>query len=683
LNRTRRVGFIIFLGLLVIAITCLGAILVVRQVTIERVSSVLSTIRDATMENLLLWFDEEKEEVNSWAVAPELVAQTEELLSVASSGASLRQSPAQGILKMILAPVTAEEHFQGFLIIAPDDIVLASSFPEEVGVQSSLISIIQSAVDDAFVSLPVSFTLLNSGGPVEQVSILAGAPVRNAQDEILAHLIFVIDPNGDFSQILQRGRLSGSGETYAINSDGVMVSASRFEDQLESAGIISEGEDSILNVRIFDPGVNLVRGETRAIPESQRTPTRMAQSALVRETGFDMNPYRDYRGVDVVGAWRWNDEYEFAIATESDWAEAFTNLIAARNGFIVLGALSALAMVGTVMITYTSEQREHLSQKRYEMTVEGAKEAIISFDAGNRITGWNREAEVMFGWTSHEALGSLDFLDKVVVPENRDFYRKRLKEIRRDKDYFGGVRQRREMDLLRLDGTRFPVDVFIVPFSIGGAEGYSAVIRDLSDIKAAQEEVRRSHEELELSYDATLRGWSQALDLRDNETEGHTQRVTQETLVLAKAMEVPEKERIHFYRGALLHDIGKIGVPDNVLLKPGPLTDEEWVIMKRHPSHAYEMLKGIPYLAPALTIPRYHHEKWDGTGYPYGLKGEDIPFAARMFSIVDVWDALSSDRPYRSAWDDSKVQDYIQQQSGKHFDPQVVLAFSRVRGWTD
>jgi PAS domain S-box-containing protein/putative nucleotidyltransferase with HDIG domain len=189
------------------------------------------------------------------------------------------------------------------------------------------------------------------------------------------------------------------------------------------------------------------------------------------------------------------------------------------------------------------------------------------------------------------------------------------------------------------------------------------------------ENLQRSNTELRLAYDATIEGWSRALDLRDKETEGHTLRVTDLTLRLADKMGLNDIEKLNLRRGALLHDIGKMGVPDGILLKPGPLTDDELEIMRQHPIYAYEMLKPIEYLRPALDIPYCHHEKWDGSGYPRGLKEETIPLPARIFAIVDVFDALTSDRPYRKAWSKEKVHDYIREQSSKHFDPQVVNVF--------
>lgn len=187
--------------------------------------------------------------------------------------------------------------------------------------------------------------------------------------------------------------------------------------------------------------------------------------------------------------------------------------------------------------------------------------------------------------------------------------------------------------------------------------------------------IEEAHRQLLTAYEATIEGWSRAMDLRDKETEGHTQRVTDLTVRLATAMGMSDEQLVHLRRGALLHDMGKLGIPDQILLKPGKLTTEEWVIMRKHPQYAYEMLEKIPYLQPALDIPYCHHEKWDGTGYPRGLKGEEIPLAARLFAVVDVWDALSSDRTYRPAWEKEKVVAFIQEQSGKHFDPQVIEVF--------
>jgi PAS domain S-box-containing protein len=189
------------------------------------------------------------------------------------------------------------------------------------------------------------------------------------------------------------------------------------------------------------------------------------------------------------------------------------------------------------------------------------------------------------------------------------------------------------------------------------------------------DQVQRSNLELTHAYDATIEGWSRALDLRDRETEGHTRRVTESSEQLARLMGLSAVELEHLRRGALLHDIGKMGIPDRILLKPGRLDAEEWAVMRLHPTYAYEWLSPIGYLAPSLDIPYCHHEKWNGSGYPRGLGGADIPLAARIFTIVDVWDALTSDRPYRKAWPKAQVRRYVREQTNTQFDPKVVEAF--------
>jgi PAS domain S-box-containing protein len=206
--------------------------------------------------------------------------------------------------------------------------------------------------------------------------------------------------------------------------------------------------------------------------------------------------------------------------------------------------------------------------------------------------------------------------------------------------------------------------------------GQVAIAIDNSQLFA---NLQRSNLELSMAYDATIEGWSRALDMRDSLTEGHTKRVTDIAMLLARTMGMGEADLVHMRRGIMLHDMGKMGIPDTILLKPGPLNEEEWKVMRMHPQYAYEMLAPISYLRPALDIPGSHHEKWDGTGYPRGLKGEQIPLAARIFTVVDVYDALTSDRPYRKAWTKEHAIEYILDEKGKFFDPRVVDIFMSLR----
>lgn len=204
-------------------------------------------------------------------------------------------------------------------------------------------------------------------------------------------------------------------------------------------------------------------------------------------------------------------------------------------------------------------------------------------------------------------------------------------------------------------------------------------------LAAQQKQLEQMVIELENAYDATIEGWVRALDLRDHETEGHSVRVAEMTVRLAQRMGIEKPELTHVRRGAVLHDVGKLGVPDSILLKPGKLTEEERSVINLHPQYAYDMLYPIEYLRPAIGIPLCHHEKWDGTGYPRGLKGTDIPTESRIFLVIDVYDALRYDRPYRKGWSEEECLRYVAGQAGKHFDPDVAREFIIMRieenGW--
>lgn len=188
--------------------------------------------------------------------------------------------------------------------------------------------------------------------------------------------------------------------------------------------------------------------------------------------------------------------------------------------------------------------------------------------------------------------------------------------------------------------------------------------------------LEQARKDIQVAYEATLEGLSRALEIRDQETEGHTRRVAELARRFGRRLRLNDKQLDDLWRGAILHDIGKIGVPDSILNKPGPLTEDEWVVMRKHAEYGFHILRDVPFLKNSLEVPHYHHEKWDGSGYPIGLKGEEIPLAARLFAILDVWDALTSDRPYRKAWSREKALAHIREQAGKHFEPRLVELFS-------
>ena len=232
-----------------------------------------------------------------------------------------------------------------------------------------------------------------------------------------------------------------------------------------------------------------------------------------------------------------------------------------------------------------------------------------------------------------------------------------------------------ELELWHMNGNRIVVKVSFSQSPFIGKETIQLSIQDIREQKQIEDQMARATFELEQAYRSTLEGWALALDKRDHETGDHSKHVTDKTVELALAMGVNLEEIVHIRHGALLHDIGKMAIPDRILHKPGPLNDEEWLEMRKHPEYARDMLLPIDYLQPAITIPYNHHERWDGSGYPNKLKGKEIPFVARIFAVVDVYDALSSDRPYRNRWPETKVLDYIQDNADVLFDPKVVQVF--------
>lgn len=339
-----------------------------------------------------------------------------------------------------------------------------------------------------------------------------------------------------------------------------------------------------------------------------------------------------------------------------------------------------------------------------------SQEGIIVIDQQGTVLEWNQAAEVIFGYTRDQTVGRL--LADLVIPT-------RLREqhdhgmVRYRKTGEGPVLHRHtELSALRADGREIPIELMVVPApkKPGKPLRFTGYVRDITakqQARAALQQVYddlirtnqtlrneasqraqaeaavanlnqsllHANQELTRAYDTTIEGWARALDMRDKETEGHSRRVTEVAVRLARCLDMCPHEQIHLRRGALLHDIGKMGIPDHILHKPGPLDEAEWEIMRRHPAYARDMLMPIDFLRPALDVPYCHHEKWDGTGYPRGLKGEEIPLAARIFSIVDVWDALCSNRPYRPAWTEEQVNQYIAEQAGYAFDPLVVRMF--------
>lgn len=310
------------------------------------------------------------------------------------------------------------------------------------------------------------------------------------------------------------------------------------------------------------------------------------------------------------------------------------------------------------------------SEAQFRLLAENASDMIARISTNGRLLYVSPACEAILGYTPEELTGRDSF--KLIHNDDHLIVRKLFNGHTSDATYTIAHRA------LHKDGHFVWLESStraILDRKTGSILEVQTASRDITERKKSEQALQEAHNDLQEAYEETIEGWVRALDLRDRETEGHTQRVTELTLKVAATLGFSDEELSHIKRGALLHDMGKMAIPDEILQKPGPLNEVEWEKMRCHPMYAYEMLSPIKYLNPALEIPFYHHERWDGSGYPRGLKGEEIPLAARLFAIIDVWDALSSDRPYRKKLPRSEVIDYLREKSGQLFDPKLVNVF--------
>ncbi len=336
------------------------------------------------------------------------------------------------------------------------------------------------------------------------------------------------------------------------------------------------------------------------------------------------------------------------------------------------GVAHIVSVTRDVTAAKEAEKALQRSELRYRSMVEWSPNAIVIHRHG-LINYVNRAAITLLGAPSAQAVLGTPFLDRV-HPDSRPFALARWNGI-----MVNGVSvPMMEQKLLKVDGTSIDVEVQSTSFVFDGEPSLHTAITDITERKQAEVVLRQTALDLQQAYNAIIESLSRALDQRDHDTEGHTLRVANVFERLARAYGVSGVELVHMQRGALLHDIGKVGIPDSILLKAGPLTDMEWVVMRQHPQMAYDLLAPISYLHPALDIPYCHHERWDGTGYPRGLSGEAIPLAARLFTVVDVWDAMRTKRTYHPARPDAEVEQYLRDQSGKLFDPSAVELFIKI-----
>ena len=314
------------------------------------------------------------------------------------------------------------------------------------------------------------------------------------------------------------------------------------------------------------------------------------------------------------------------------------------------------------------------SEERFRSIVQNSYDLITILDQDNLIRFVSPAIHQILGYAPEELVGHSPF--EIIHPDDIQQTRAELSQV------FQGQFAHTLFDFRALHANGSWVYLESNSQNLIGnpsVEGVLIMSRDISARRRAEEEATRVRADLDTAYEATLEGWSRALELRERETAGHSQRVVQYTLALAKTMGFDDDACVHIRRGALLHDIGKIGIPDSILLKSDQLTPEEWEIIRQHPVYARNLLEEIPYLKPALVIPYLHHERWNGSGYPLHLVGTDIPIEARIFAVVDAWDALMWDRPYRKGWPEKDVHEYLASQAGILFDPDVVRIFISMR----
>jgi PAS domain S-box-containing protein/putative nucleotidyltransferase with HDIG domain len=311
------------------------------------------------------------------------------------------------------------------------------------------------------------------------------------------------------------------------------------------------------------------------------------------------------------------------------------------------------------------------SEEKHRLLFEEANDAIFIMK-DDVFVDCNAKATEMFGYKREEIIGkSPQDFSPDMQPNGQTSEDKTHENL--GATFRTGESQYFEWQHIHKDGTEFDVEVSLNLLELDNEKHVQAIVRDITERKQAQRDLAEA-------YDTTLEGWAQALEMRDKETKDHSQRVTDLTVKMAQAMGIKGDDLAHIRRGAILHDIGKMAIPDEILLKRGKLTIRERKIVERHPNYSYELLSRIPFLEQAMDIPYCHHEHWDGSGYPRGLKGEEIPLPARIFTVVDVWDAVRSNRPYNRAWPREKAVQHLKDEAGKYFDPECVSLFLELVG---
>lgn len=447
--------------------------------------------------------------------------------------------------------------------------------------------------------------------------------------------------------------------------------------------------------RAFEPRGDAVRlavvttlAEARACLDTQsaRPDLIIADWRLPDGEGLDLLSGKgDSPGVPTVIMTSYGNE---RIAVEAMKAGAIDYIVKSETTLLDMPHIAERAIRQYQLLAERARMENVLreSEGKFRSFIEQSSEGVALLDEQGNVIEWNlAQANIWgVGWEQVEGKPFWEVQFSVTVPERKtperfEYYRTIILDALRTGQ--SPIFNRPiEAEICQPNGERRFIEQTIFPIATNNGYRIGSVTRDVSQRWRAEEALKHAHSELVEAYDATIEGWSRAMDLRDSQTTGHSMRVAEMTVRLGRALGMSEDKLVHVWRGALLHDMGKMAIPDHILQKPSILTDAEWQVMRRHPEYAREMLLPIRYLGEALEVPIYHHERWDGTGYPRGLKGEGIPVGARIFAVVDVWDALTSERPYRKKWRPEDATEYLRANRGKQFDPQIVDAFLKLLG---
>lgn len=464
-----------------------------------RTEKTLSSVLAATNHGFHTWVGEQKSAALVWAGTPEVRRFTEALLLLQNSPDSLKKSPAQAGLRSWFKPIGRVRGYQGFLVIAPGNINLASASDTNVGEISLLAEqedfLLRTILGGTALSLPQpsDIPLPDSKGNLVAglPTMFVGAPIKNERGDVIAALAFRIDPLADFAEIFMRGRIGTTSEAYAFDEKGRLITESRFDSQLRLAGIIPSGVSSIFNVEVSDPGVNLIEGETGATPLKKRPLTRMAKSAVVGGTSVSLEPYRDYRGVPVVGAWLWDEDHRIGIAAEEDASEAYSvlyfsqNIILASTGALILLFVGLVGVFSKFLTVYSDAEKRQVAERilresefRFRSVFESAMDAFITIDEQGCIGLFNSASERMFGYTESEVSGkNVNMLMPSPYCEEHDSYLQRYFRTG-EKRVIGLIRT---LEGLRKNGEKFPMELSVGENFIEGKRYISGVIRDITE----------------------------------------------------------------------------------------------------------------------------------------------------------------------------------------------------------